>query len=121
MTPVVFLPVGLRQVGMLKQDMADAGMVHSPGGPPWTLKWCLSSWGSSGGVDVRVHEAVGQISGHSHQSPKVSNKHAEGRCLARTATGCSFFPGSLQVIIYGLNKTGNGPQFVELAASTADH
>ena len=77
--------------------------------------------GNSGGVDVRVHEAVRQISGHSHQAPKVSNKHAEGMCLARTATGCSFFPGFLQVIIYGLDKTGNGPQFVELAASTVDH
>ena len=77
--------------------------------------------GNSGGVDVRVHKAVGQISGHSHQAPKVSNKHAEGMHLARTTTSCSFFPGSLQVIIYGLNKTGNGTQFVELAAGMTDH
>ena len=77
--------------------------------------------GNSGGVKVRVHEAVWQISGHSHQAPKVSNKHAEGTCLAGTTTGCSFFPGFLQAIIYGLDKTGNGPQSIELAAGVADH
>ena len=77
--------------------------------------------GNSGGVNVRVHEAVRQISGRSHQAPKVSNKHAEGMHLARTTAGCSFFPGFLQVIIYGLDKIGNGPQFVERAASAVDH
>ena len=77
--------------------------------------------GNSGGVDVRVHKAVRWISGHNHQAPKVSNKHAEGMCLTRTAAGCSSFPGSLQVIIYGLDKAGNGPQFIELAASMADN
>ena len=41
--------------------------------------------------------------------------------LTGTAAGCSSFPGSLQVIIYGLDKAGNGPQFVELAASMVDH
>ena len=77
--------------------------------------------GNSGGVDVRVHEAVRQIIGHSHQAPKVSNKHAEGMCLTGTTAGCSSFPGSLQVIIYGLDKAGNGPRFVELAAGVVDH
>ena len=77
--------------------------------------------GNSGGVDVRVHEAVRQISWHSHQAPKVRNKHAVGTHLAGTATGCLSYPCSLQVVIYGLGKAWNRPQFVELAASTADH
>ena len=77
--------------------------------------------GNSGGEDVRVHEAVRWISGHSHQAPKVSNKHAEGMHLIRTTAGCSFFPGSLQVIIYGLDKAGNQPWFIELTASAVDH
>ena len=74
-----------------------------------------------GGVDGRVHEVVRWISGHSHQAPKVSNNHAEGMCLTGTTAGCSSFPGSLQVIIYGLDKAGNGPRFIELTARVADH
>ena len=50
---------------------------------------------NSGGVDVRVHEAVKWIGGHSHQAPKVSNKHAVGMCLTGTAAGCLSFPGPL--------------------------
>ena len=77
--------------------------------------------GNSGGVDVRVHEAVRQVSGHSHQAPKVSNKHAIGMCLTGTTTGCSSFSGPLQVIIYRLGEAGNGTRFIELAANMADH
>ena len=77
--------------------------------------------GKSGGVDVRVHEAVRWVSGHGHQAPKVSKKHAIGMPLTRTTAGCSSFPGPLQVIIYRLGKAGNGPWFIELASSMADH
>ena len=77
--------------------------------------------GNSGGVDVGIHKAVRQVSRHGHQAPKVRNKHAIGMCLTGTATGCSSFPGPLQVIIYRLGKAGNGPWLVELASSVANH
>ena len=76
---------------------------------------------NSGGVDVRVHEAVRRVGGHGHQASKVSNKHTIGMHLTRTAAGCSSFPGPLQVVVYGLGKAENGPWFIELAASMADH
>ena len=51
--------------------------------------------GNSGGIDVRVHEAVRWVGEHSHQAPEVSNKHAIGTHLTGTTAGCSSFPGPL--------------------------
>ena len=118
---MVFPPVGLRQVGLLKQGMADTGTGTYPRRATLDIEMVPVLIGNSGGADVRVHEAVRQISGHSHQAPKFSNKHAVGMSLTGTTPGCSLFPGLLQVIIYRLGKAGNKPQFIKLAASTADH
>ena len=77
--------------------------------------------GNSGGVNVRVHMVVRRVGGHSHQVPKVSNKHIIAMHLTGTTAGCSSFPGPLQILIHRLGKAGNGPQFIELAANTVDY
>ena len=39
-------------------------------------------------VDVGIHEAVGRISGHSHQATKVTHKHGEEAHLTWVLACC---------------------------------
>ena len=78
-------------------------------------------FGNKGGVDVGIHWAIRQISGHGHHVPKVGHKHAEGVHLERTTVGFSLLLGLLQICFDELDEPRNGLWFMKLAASMADH
>ena len=78
MTPVVLLPVVHRQVGMLKQGMADAPLGAHPGRATPNIEMVPVLLGNGGGVDVGVPKAVRRIHGQGHNAPKVCHKHAVG-------------------------------------------
>ena len=46
--------------------------------------------GNSGGVDVRVHEAIRWISGHSHQAPKFAINMLKERVLTEPPLAARF-------------------------------
>ena len=80
MAPVIFPSVGLSQVHMLEQGTENARAGTQPGRTTCSVEVVLVLEGNLIAVDVRIHEAVGRISGDGHQAAKVGNQHGIRAC-----------------------------------------
>ena len=92
-----------------------------PSGTTSGVKVVLVPGGDLFAENCGVHEAVGWVCGHGHQSAKVVDQHGVGACPAGIFACLPFLPCFPQIFLDGLDERVDPFLLIQFAADMAHH